>query len=69
MIRSFIVLVAMALAVVPARAQPLADKVPDDAVIYVAWAGTDDDLRCAPALRQGACHDPDQRDAGGDGKG
>lgn len=41
MIRLLIGLLALAWISLPVSAQPLADKVPEDAIIYVGWAGTD----------------------------
>src|SRR5687767_12502841 len=41
MVRYFVGLIAIAFISAPVLAQPLADKVPDDAIVYIAWAGTD----------------------------
>ena len=41
MTRFFLFLVAFVVLAKPALAQPLADKIPDDAIIYAAWAGSD----------------------------
>ena len=40
-IASFIVLVAVAFTTAPAPAQPLADRLPDGALIYIGWAGSE----------------------------